>query len=71
MTKPYNVVKEFAAIEAISGLKRRFYPGDIVVCNFRQNGDNLVIEVGSSLFLVERSIFETCCKFRNVGSIAF
>ncbi|MBZ5641410.1 MAG: hypothetical protein LAO19_01505 [Acidobacteriia bacterium] len=67
MNLPYDVLQSFAAAEAISGREHRFNVGDIIVCEMRQRGISIVIEFETTFFLVDRSVFDACCKFRNEG----
>lgn len=70
MKQPYKVIQPFAATVPISGTQRRFTPGEIVVCDAKQSGSTLTLEVGgafTTFFLVDRSVFEACCKWISVG----
>jgi hypothetical protein len=74
MKQEYKVVRAFAATTPISGTQRQFSPGEIVVCDTKQSGSTLTLEVGvafTTLVLVDRSTFEACCKWvsRTAGSI--
>jgi hypothetical protein len=74
MRQEYKVIQPFTATEPISGNQQKFTPGDIVVCDAAQSGSTLTLEIGGSFtryFLLERSIFEICCKWisRTAGSI--
>jgi len=62
MTKEFYVIKGFEAATAISGRLRRLEPGDVAKCDTGQTGSILTIDADSSLFLVDRSTFKTCCK---------
>jgi hypothetical protein len=62
MIKDYEVVRAFEATAPISGRRRQFEPGDVIACEMGQAGPRITIEADSSLFLVERSAFKTCCK---------
>jgi hypothetical protein len=68
MVQDYDVVRAFEATAPISGRKRRFRPGDVIAYEMSQGGPTVTIEADSSLFLVDRTTFKTCCKFRNAGS---
>ncbi len=68
MTQPYDVLQAFAAKTAISGREYQFKPGEIIACDKSQQGQTIVIETDGSFFLVDRSVFDACCKFRNEGS---
>jgi hypothetical protein len=70
MTQPYDVVQAFVAEEAICGREHRFKVGDIIACEMRQRGNSIVIEFETTFFLVDRSVFDACCRFRNEGSAA-
>jgi len=70
MEHKYSVIQAFKATEPISGRERQFGPGEIVLFHTGQAGSTITIEVDSSLYLVERSIFKTCCRFKNEGSLA-
>lgn len=74
MKQEYKVVQAFAATAPISGTQRQFSPGEILVCDAKQSGSTLTLEVGgafTAFFLVDRSVFEACCKWisRTAGSI--
>lgn len=58
----FKVVQAFAATTPISGAERRFIPGEIVVCDPKQQGSTLTLQLGGAFFLVDRSVFESCCK---------
>jgi hypothetical protein len=68
MTQPYDVILAFEATAPISSRKRRFEPGDVIEYDLGQRGPTVTIEVDASLFLVDRTTFKTCCKFRNQGA---
>jgi hypothetical protein len=56
---------------AISGAQQQFTAGEIVACDTAQNGSTLTLEVGGDFtlyFLVERSVFEACCKWISRGN---
>jgi hypothetical protein len=70
MRQEYKVIQPFTATEPISGNQQKFTPGDIVVCDPAQNGTTLTLETGGSFtlyFLVDRQVFEICCKWINRG----
>ena len=74
MKQEYKVIHPFEATEPISGAQRLFNSGEIVLCDIKQGGSTLTLEVGAAFttyFLVDRSIFEDCCKWvsRTSGSI--
>jgi hypothetical protein len=68
MTLNFDVLHPFKAKEPISGREHRFESGAVVTCETDQTGATITIEAEMSLFLVDRSIFDSCCKFRNAGS---
>jgi hypothetical protein len=70
MTQPYSVIQGFRATEPISGRERQFEVGDTVLYDIGQAGTPITIEFEWSLFLVERSVFKNCCRFKNEGSLA-
>jgi len=63
----YKVVRAFEATEPISGRKRKFEPGEIVICHSGQAGPTLTIEANSSYFTVDRSTLKNCCVYDNRG----
>lgn len=71
MKQAYKVIQSFAATAPISGTERQFSPGEIIVCDTKQSGSTLTLEVGDGAFtiyfLVERPIFEACCKWISRG----
>jgi hypothetical protein len=74
MKQEYKVTRPFTALAPISGAPRQFASGEIVVCDTAQNGPTLTLEVGGGFTLyclVERSVFEACCKWisRTAGGI--
>jgi hypothetical protein len=74
MKQTYKVIRPFDAKEPVSGAQRQFSPEEIVVCDTKQSGSTLTLEVDgapTAYFLVERSVFEACCKriSRTAGSI--
>jgi hypothetical protein len=64
----FDVLHAFKATEPISGRERRFEPGAVIMCDTGQTGPTVTIEADMSLFLVDRPIFESCCRFKNQGS---
>jgi hypothetical protein len=71
VTQDYRVLRAFETTEAISGRKRRFEPGAAIKYDTGQAGPTVTIEADLSLFLVDRSTFETCCKPNYEGGSAF
>ena len=74
MRQEFKVVRPFTALAPISGTQRQFTVGEIVGCDTAQSGSTLTLEVSCAFtlfFVVERSVFEDCCKWisRNAGSI--
>ena len=68
MTLAYSVTREFYGTNAISGRVRRFKLGETLACDVNQSSDaHVTLEIDSTLFLVERSIFDTCCVYNYVG----
>jgi hypothetical protein len=70
MKQEYKVTRPFTALSPISGAQRQFDAGEIVVCDAAQNGSTLTLEVGGGFtlyVLVERSVFEACCKWISRG----
>jgi hypothetical protein len=70
MTQRYEVVQGFVAAEAICAREHQFKPGDIIACEMHQHGNSIVIEFDTTFFLVDRSVFNSCCMFRNEGGSA-
>jgi hypothetical protein len=70
MTARFDVVQRFEAAEAICDRKRRFEPGEVVTCDSGQTGTMLTIEVDTIFYLVDRSTFRSCCKWKNEGAPA-
>jgi hypothetical protein len=71
MRQEYEVTRPFAALAPISGAQQQFTAGEIVACDTAQNGSTLTLEVGGDFtlyFLVERSVFEACCKWISRGN---
>ena len=71
MTARFDVIQAFEATEAICGRARRFQTGEVVTCDSGQHGPNITIEADTIRFLVDRSIFKTCCKFKNEPGSAY
>ena len=71
MTRAFSVVRPFKATNAISGREREFKPGETLLSDPGQGDGNVTIEIEKSLFVVERSIFEACCKRKNDGATPF
>lgn len=74
MKQEYKVIQPFAATAPISPTQRRFNPEEIIVCDAEQNGSTLTFETEgpfTTFFLVDRSVFEACCKWisRTAASI--
>jgi hypothetical protein len=74
MRVEYMVIVPFTAVAPISGARQQFAAGEIVACDTAQSGSTLTLEVGGGytlFFLVERSVFEACCKYtpRTRGSV--
>jgi hypothetical protein len=74
MQQAFKVIRPFTALAPISGAQRQFTEGEIVGCDTAQSGSSVTIEVGGAFtayFLVERSVFETCCRWisSTAGSI--
>jgi hypothetical protein len=67
MTQPYSVIQRFKATEPVSGREHQFEVGDTVLYDIGQTRASITIEFEWSLFLVERSVFEACCHFKNEG----
>lgn len=75
MKQEYKVIQTFEATAPISDTKRRFSPGEVVICDIKQSGSMLALEAGegpvATFYLVDRHVFEACCKWisRTAGSI--
>jgi len=63
MTLAYTVVRPFIASSAISGRKRKFEPGEVIRYHTDESGATITIEADGSFFLLERWVFNLCCKF--------
>ncbi len=63
MIHSYDVIRPFEAVAPISGWKRRFEPGDVVIYDTNVAGPTVLIEAGMSIFSVDRTTFKTCCKY--------
>jgi hypothetical protein len=66
-TRQFSVVQAFKATGAISGRERQLKPGDTLLSDTPQTESMVTIEFDKSFFLVERAIFQACCKWENVG----
>lgn len=71
MTAQFDVIRQFEAIDPISGHVRRFEAGEMVTRDSGQFGPNFTIEADLTLYVVDRSTFESCCKFRNEPGSAY
>lgn len=70
MKQEYKVMQPFKATAPISGAQQEFSPGEIVVCDTSEGGSTLTLQVGGSFtvyYLVERAVFEACCKWISRG----
>ena len=65
MTLLYKVNRPFKAMAAVSGRERHFQPGETFLYDTGQTGATVTIEVDKTLFLVDHSVFETCCTFKG------
>jgi hypothetical protein len=68
MTRAFTVVQPFKAENAISGREREFKPGEKLISDSAKGEMIVTIEFEKSLFVVERSIFQACCKWMNDGA---
>ena len=68
MNQTYSVIQPFTATEPISGRERQFKVGDMLLYDMSQTGPSVLIEFEWSRFMVERSIFTTCCRIVNSGT---
>ena len=50
MIHSYDVIRPFEAVAPISGRKRRFEPGDVVIYDTNEAGPTVLIEADMSLF---------------------
>jgi hypothetical protein len=67
MMQDFRVIEPFVAVAPLSGARRQFNAGETVACDTAKGGSTVTVEVGGSFaayFLVERSVFETCCKWK-------
>ena len=71
MTLQFNVFRALEGTEPISGRGRRFEPSDIVTCDTGQTGTTITFEADTVLFVVDRSVFKTRCKFKNESAPFF
>jgi hypothetical protein len=60
----FSVVRPFKAVRPISGTERQFEPGEFVVRDTGQHGETIALEFEGSLFTVERSVFDECCRLK-------
>jgi hypothetical protein len=67
MLQQFEVIKPFTALAPISGAERRFAAGEISFAT-AQSGTTLILTLFTDYFLVERSVFEACCKWGNPGA---
>jgi hypothetical protein len=65
MTLEFDILRAFEATEPISGRRRRFNLSEVVTCDTGQAGTTVTIEADTILFVVDRSTFKVCCKFRG------
>jgi hypothetical protein len=68
MTLAYSVVEAFKARSAISGRERQFKPGETLLSEAKKSGPTVTIEFDHSFFVIDRSVFEACCVFKNEGA---
>jgi hypothetical protein len=61
----FEVVRPFDAVATISGTPRRFNPGERVLCHSAPDDTRTMFEFESNFFMVERTMFEACCKARK------
>lgn len=57
----FEVVKKFTARSAISDAERIFDRGEKVICA-EPGASTIMLETGGAFFLVDRPVFEACCK---------
>jgi hypothetical protein len=74
MIQEYKVIRPFEATAPISGTRRQFSPGEIIVCDKKQGDSTLTFGAAggmSTFYIVDRSVFEASCKWisRTAGSI--
>ena len=65
MTLQYSVNRPFKAMTAVSGRERHFQPGETLLFDTGQTGATVTIEAEKTVFLVDHSVFETCCTFKG------
>lgn len=65
----FDVLQPFAAVAAISGAKRQFSPGDMVFCDKGPENSTVTFKAGGTFYLVDRSTFDVCCKWKNPGAV--
>lgn len=61
----FEVVQPFSAKSMISGAERTFKPGARIICDTEPGALTVMFETGGAFFLVERSVFEDCCRARK------
>jgi hypothetical protein len=66
MPKAFDVLRTFVAKNAISGRERMFNKSEIIIASPERAGPTVAIEVDSTFFVVERSIFDASCKVTKV-----
>jgi hypothetical protein len=66
-THQFSVVRAFKATSVISGRERQLKPRDTLLSDTPQIESMVTLELDKSFFLVERAIFQACCKWENVG----
>jgi hypothetical protein len=71
MIHSYDVIRPFEAVAPISGRKRRFEPGDVVIYDPSDSGPTVLIEADMSLFSVDSMTLKTCCKYKDQGGSVF
>jgi len=71
MTRAFNVVQAFKGTNVISGRKREFRLGEIVVSDNDEAEGRVTFEIERSFFVVEQSTFKACCKWKNDGAAPF
>lgn len=57
----YRAVRQFDAVNPVSGRKRQIMPGEIFFAELLQHGPTISIKLDESLWLVEREVFKQCC----------
>lgn len=64
----FDVVRPFVGVAAISGAKREFKPGERLMCEMPPIGSIVTFQSEKTAFVVERSVFEACCRWWNPGA---